>query len=97
MQKKKSIPRPQVTIFSASLLRKPITVKMTHLSIVDTDNTSNHLRHDDHITQMCFNDSGFFIGWGFLFGLAQLFNQTHGATLETTLKTSTSTGVDKLL
>ena len=33
---------------------------MAHLSIVDTDYTSNdHLRNDYHITQMCFDDSGF--------------------------------------
>ena len=70
---------------------------MTHLSIVDTDNTSNHLRNDYHVTQMCFDDSGFFIRWGFLLGLAQFFNQTHGATLETTFKTTTSTRMDKLL
>lgn len=46
---------------------------------------------------MCFDDGGFFIGWRFLLGLAQFLNQTHWATLETTIKTTTSTGVDKLI
>jgi len=45
---------------------------------------------------MCFHDRWFLIGWGLLLGLAELFNQTHRAALETTLEAATGTGVDEL-
>lgn len=67
-----------------------------HLSIVDPNNTPNHLGNDDHITQMGLDDRGFFVRRGLLLGLAQLLNQPHGFALQTTLETSTCTGMDEL-
>lgn len=67
-----------------------------HLSIVDPNNTPDHLRDDNHITQMGLDDRRLFVGRGFLLGLTQFLDQTHGLALQTTLETSTCTGMDKL-
>lgn len=72
------------------------TSGVRYLSVVDTNDGSNHLWDDDHVTEMCLDDGGFLIWWGFLFGLAQFLDETHGAALETALETSASTGVNEL-
>lgn len=69
---------------------------LMHLSIVDPNNTPNHLRDDNHITQMGLDDRGLFVGRSFLLGLAQFLDQTHGLALQTALETSTCSGMDEL-
>lgn len=66
------------------------------LSVVDTDNASDHLRHDNHVTEMCLDDVGLLVGLGLLLGLAELLDQTHGLALETAVDSSASTGVDDI-
>lgn len=71
------------------------TSEDTHLSIVDTYNTSNHLWDDNHVTQMGLDNSRLLIWGSFLLGLAQLLNETHRTALETTLEATTGTGVNE--
>ena len=70
--------------------------RVEDLSVVDTNDRSNHLRYDDHVTEVGLDNSGLFIWWGSLLGLAQLLDKSHRALLETTLEPTASTGVDEL-
>ena len=74
----------------------PSSVKEAHLSVVDTDNATNHLGDDDHVTQVGLDDSGLLIGGSFLLGFAELLDETHGLALETALETTAGAGVDEL-
>lgn len=67
-----------------------------HLSIVDPNDTPNHLRDDNHISQMGLDDGRLFVGRGFLLGLAQFLDQPHRLALQTALETSTCAGMDEL-
>ena len=67
-----------------------------HLSIVDPNNTPDHLRDDNHITQMGLDDRRFFVGRSFLLGLAQFLDQAHGLAFQAALETSTCSGMDEL-
>lgn len=71
------------------------TTLAAHLAVVDTHDTSNHLRHNNHIPQMRLHNRGLLIGRCFLLGLAQLFDKAHGAAFETTLEPSAGTSVYK--
>jgi hypothetical protein len=66
------------------------------LSRVDTNDTSNHLWHDNHVTQMSLNQIWLLIGLGLLLGLAQLLNQTHRLALKTTVEPTTGASVDNI-
>lgn len=66
------------------------------LSVVDTDNRSNHLGDNDHVAEMSLDNSRFLQSRSILLGLTELFDQAHGLTLETTLETSARTGIDKI-
>jgi hypothetical protein len=66
------------------------------LARVDTNDTTNHLRNDNHISQMRLDEVGLLVGLGFLLGLAQLLDQTHGLALETAVEPTASTGVDDI-
>lgn len=68
-----------------------------HFAVVDADNAANHLRDDNHVTEMGLDDSGLFIGGSLLLSFAELFDETHGTTLETTLEPSASTSMDELV
>ena len=69
----------------------------THLSVVDADNAANHLRYDNHVTEVGLYDGGLLIWWGLSLGLAQLLDQAHGLALETALEPTAGTGVDELV
>lgn len=66
------------------------------LSRVDTDDTANHLWHDDHVSQMCLDEIRLLVGLGLLLGLAQLLDQTHWLALEPTVESTTGTGVNDI-
>jgi hypothetical protein len=66
------------------------------LSVVNTNNGTNHLGDDNHVTEVGLDNSGLLVSGSILLGLTQLLDQTHGLALKTTLETSTGTGVDKV-
>lgn len=70
---------------------------MTHLAIVDTNNTSNHFGHNDHVAQVCLDDGRLFIWRCLLLCFTKFLDETHRAALETTLEATTSTGMDELI
>ena len=63
------------------------------LARVNTNDTTDHLRDDNHVPQMGLDEVGLLIGLGFLLGLAQLLDQTHGLALETAVETTAGAGV----
>jgi hypothetical protein len=66
------------------------------LSGVDSDNRTNHLRDDDHVTEVGLDEVGLLVGLRLLLGLAELLDQTHGLTLKTTVEPSAGTGMDEI-
>ena len=66
------------------------------LSVVNTNNGTNHLGNNNHVTEVSLDDSGLLVSGSILLGLTQLLDQTHGLALETTLETSAGTSVDKV-
>ena len=66
------------------------------LAGVDTDDGTDHLWDDDHVTEMCLDKVGLLVGLGLLLGLAKLLDQTHGLALEATVEASAGTGVDDI-
>ena len=63
---------------------------------VDTNDRSDHLRDNDHITKVSLDEVGLLVRLGFLLGLAELLDQAHGLSLKTAVEPSTSTGVDQV-
>jgi hypothetical protein len=66
------------------------------LSRVDTNDATNHLRDNNHVSEMGLDEIGLLVGLGFLLRLSQLLDQTHGLALETTVETTASAGVDNI-
>lgn len=73
-----------------------ITEIRTHLAVVDADDRPDHLRDDDHVTEVGLDDGGLLIGRGLLLGLAQLLDEAHRAALETALEPPACAGVDQV-
>lgn len=63
------------------------------LAGVDTDDASNHLRNNDHVTEVGLDKVGLLVGLGLLLGLAELLDQAHGLALQATVEPAASTGV----
>jgi hypothetical protein len=66
------------------------------LAGVDTDDGTDHLGHDNHVTEVGFDEVGLLVGLGLLLGLAELLDKTHGLALETAVEPSAGTGVDEV-
>merc|ERR1712039_186764 len=58
------------------------------LSIVDSDDASNHLWHNHHVTKMCFNRFGFVTVCCFSLRFAQLLEECDRLALDTAAKLS---------
>lgn len=69
--------------------------KSGYLSVVDTNDATNHFRNDDHVTEMCLYDSRLLIWRCLLLSLTQLFDKTHRTTCETTLEPSARTSMNQ--
>ena len=65
------------------------------LSVVDTDNTSNHLWYNQHITQMSLYNRWFLTKRNILLGFTQFSNQSHRFTLQPSVNASTSAGMQQ--
>lgn len=66
------------------------------LARVDTNDATNHLRDDNHVSQMRLDEVGLLVRLGLLLCLTELLDQTHGLALETAVEPTTSTGVDDI-
>ena len=63
------------------------------LSAVHTNNRTNHLRHNDHISEVCLNEVGLLVRFGSLLRFAELLDQAHRAALEAAIEAAASAGV----
>jgi hypothetical protein len=66
------------------------------LSGVDSNDGSNHLGDDDHVTEVGLDKVGLLVGLSLLLGLAELLDQSHGLALKSTVEPSAGTGVDEV-
>lgn len=66
------------------------------LSVVDTNDGSNHLGDNNHVSEVSLDNGGLLVGAGSLLGLSQLSHQTHGLSVESSGQLSAGTGVDNL-
>ena len=66
------------------------------LTGVDTDDGTDHLGDDDHVTEVGLDEVGLLVGLGLLLGLAELLDETHGLALQTAVETSAGTGVNDI-
>ena len=64
------------------------------LSRVDTNDGTNHFGHDDHVSEVCLDEVGLLVGFGFLFGFAEFLDETHRAALETAIEAAAGAGVE---
>lgn len=67
-----------------------------HLAGVDANNRADHLRDDNHVTEVSLDDVGLLVGLGLLFSLAELLDETHGLALQAAVDSSAGTGVDDI-
>jgi hypothetical protein len=66
------------------------------LSRVDTNNATDHFRHNNHISEMGLDQIRLLVGLGFLLRFAKLLDQTHRLTLESSVEPTTGTSVDDI-
>jgi hypothetical protein len=66
------------------------------LSGVDTNDATNHLRNDDHVSKMCLDEVGLLIRSGFLLSLSELLDQSHRLSLQSSVESTSSTGMDDI-
>ena len=66
------------------------------LSGVDTNDGSDHLWDDNHVTEVGLDEVWLLVGLGLLLRLAELLDQTHWLALETTVEPTTGAGVDDI-
>jgi hypothetical protein len=63
------------------------------LARVDTNNATNHLRHNNHIPQMGLDEIRLLIRLGLLLRLAELLDQAHGLALQAAVEATAGAGV----
>jgi hypothetical protein len=66
------------------------------LTGVDTNDGTDHLGDDDHVTEVSLDEVGLLVRLSLLLGLAELLDQTHGLALKATVETSAGTSVDDI-
>ena len=64
------------------------------LSGVDTDDGTDHLWDDDHVTEVGLDEVWLLVWLSLLLCLAELLDEAHWLALETAVETTTGTGVD---
>jgi hypothetical protein len=66
------------------------------LTVVNTNDGTNHLRDNDHVTEVGLDSLRLLTGRGRLLGSTELLDKTHRLALKTTLESSAGTTVDHL-
>lgn len=64
------------------------------LAAVDANDAADHLRHDDHVSEMCLDQVGLLVGLCVLLRLAQFLDQSHGAALEASVEPTSGAGME---
>lgn len=66
------------------------------LAGVDTDDGTDHLGDNDHVTEVGLDEVGLLVGLGLLLGLAELLDKTHGLALQTAVEATAGTSVNDI-
>lgn len=66
------------------------------LPAVDPDDATDHLRYDDHVSEVCLDEIGLLVRLGFLLGFAEFLDQAHGLALEASVEPAAGAGVDNI-
>jgi hypothetical protein len=66
------------------------------LSGVDTDDGTDHLWDDDHVTEVGLDEVWLLVWSGLLLRLAELLDETHWLALKTTVEATAGAGVDDI-
>lgn len=66
------------------------------LSVVDTTDGTNHLRDDDHVSEVGLDGRGLLVGLSLSLGLSELLDETEGLSLESSGEPSAGSGVNEL-
>ena len=64
------------------------------LARVDSDHAANHLRDDDHVSQVCLDEVGLLIRLGVLLRFAQFLDQAHGAAFQAAVESTAGAGME---
>jgi hypothetical protein len=67
--------------------------RVEFLATVHTNHTANHLRDNNHITEVRLDSIWLLVRLGLLLGFAQLLDQTHGLALEAAVEPAAGAGV----
>lgn len=67
-----------------------------NLTVVDTDDGTDHLWDNDHVSQVGLDNSRLLVGWGGQLSSSQLGNQTHWLGAQTSGESSSDSGAAKL-
>lgn len=65
------------------------------LSVVYPDDATDHLRDDDHVSQVSLDDGRLLVRRGFFFGFAEFLDETHWTAFETAVELATGACVDE--
>lgn len=66
------------------------------LTVVNTNDRSNHLGNNNHVTEMGLDGSRLLVRSGILLSNTQLLDETHGLAVKTTSESAASTSMDNL-
>ena len=66
------------------------------LAGVDTDDAADHLRDNDHVTEVSPDGIRLLVGLGLLLSLAQLLDETHRLALQAAVESTTGTSMDEV-
>ena len=63
---------------------------------VDTNDTADHLGHDNHVSEMGFDKVRLLVRLGFLLGFAEFLDQAHWFALKTAVESTAGASVDDI-
>lgn len=96
MQRIAIIGLPKLCHIRPAFSRSARSKASTHLSVVDGSDGSNHLRDDDHISQVSLDRSRLLIWLALLLCLSELLDERQRLCSETSLEASACSGVHDL-
>merc|ERR1719402_1277165 len=67
-----------------------------HLSVVNSNNGSSHLRNNNHVSQVSLDNIWLLVDRAFLLLLAELLDQSHGLALETPVELAPDSAGEEL-
>lgn len=66
------------------------------LSRVNTNDGTDHLGDDNHVTEVSLDEVRLLVGLGLLLGLTELLDEAHGLALKTAVESSAGASVDNI-